>query len=409
MAFRQASGKDEGELTSVDLLNITQLDVARPDFTGFLGWPWLTNPNTLNLSGDAEALGFLTNLTQLTSLRLEQPAPSELGWLMILTNLTELDVSGVTISNLSFVSPMTSLKSLGVRETRVTDLAPLSGLTNLGQVRCQHNLVTNILALYGLPTLSAVDVRYNLLDTAPGSLAWAVVNSLDARGVDVDYLPQRAAPVVRIASDWNVGGDRSSFLTFTIVENGEVAYGLAGVGSRSSNPGLLPDANQGLAVDTNSSSVEWVLAVTPLAGQSGSTVITVTATNDVGLSSSTSLVFTVSIPLPLDDHFPGMTDLSWQVGGDLGWFGQTAISAGGFPAAQTGGITHGQDSLLESTLIGPGTLRFWWKISSEVDYDWLMFESSNVTNRISGEVDWQEREIPIARARRQCAGATPRT
>jgi hypothetical protein len=40
-------------------------------------------------------------------------------------------------------------------------------------------------------------------------------------------------------------------------------------------------------------------------------------------------------------------------------------------------------------------LRYWWKVSSEVDYDWLIFESQGMTNRISGEVDWKEQVVPI--------------
>jgi hypothetical protein len=138
------------------------------------------------------------------------------------------------------------------------------------------------------------------------------------------------------------------------------------------------------------------LTVTPIVGQIGSTLITISATNDVGLRSSTNLLVTVSQPLPLNGEFFGMTDLMWQVGGDVGWFGQTTISTEGFPAAQAGGITHGQSSILESTLIGPGTLRYWWKVSSEADYDWLVFESQQITNQISGEVDWQEEVVSIS-------------
>ena len=40
-------------------------------------------------------------------------------------------------------------------------------------------------------------------------------------------------------------------------------------------------------------------------------------------------------------------------------------------------------------------MRYWWKVSSEVDYDWLIFESQDVTNQISGEVDWEEQVVSI--------------
>jgi hypothetical protein len=99
--------------------------------------------------------------------------------------------------------------------------------------------------------------------------------------------------------------------------------------------------------------------------------------------------------LPLDDEFFGMTDLTWQTGGNAPWFGQTTISLEDFPAAQSGGILHGQASTLQSTLIGPGTLSFWWKVSSETNYDFLVFESLLVTNAISGEVDWNDEIVVI--------------
>jgi len=394
IAFRQASGKYEGDLTSVDLLNITTLTLNGSDFTGFSGWQWLTNLTTLSLTGAGD-LDFLTNLTQLTALHLYEPDTAELAKLSLIANLTELELTGLTISNLSFITPLTTLKSLGISRTRVANLTPLAGLTNLTQVRLQQNMLTNILALYTLPHLSSVDVRYNLLAMSSGALPFAVILGLEGRGVDVDYLPQRAAPVIQIANAWNVSANRTSSMTFSILENGELAYDLSGVGSYSSNPVLLPDSNHHVALDTSSSVVEWALTISPVVSQVGSTLVTITATNDVGLNSSTSLWITVSQPLPLDSEFFGMTDLTWQLSGEVNWFGQTTISTAGFPAAQSGAINHGQTSVLESTLIGPGTLRYWWKVSSELDYDWLIFESQDATNQISGEVDWEEQVVAI--------------
>jgi len=395
-ALRQASGKYEGELTSVDLLNITQMVAPNANFNGFLGWQWLTNLTTMYVNSASGDLGFLTNLTQLKFLDGSDLDATQLVKLSVLTNLTEVQLSGWSISNLSFLTPLTSLKALAVNRTRISDLTPLSTLTNLSQVRLEYNMLTNILTLYTLPRLTFVDVRRNLLAIAPGTLSSAIILELEERGVNVDYLPQRAAPVIQIANNWNVSANRTSVLSFGILENNEVAFGLSGVGSYSSNPVLLPDSNQDVALDTKSTVIEWALTVSPVAGQTGSTILTITATNDVGLRSSTNVLISVSPPIPINGDFFGMTDLSWQTGGNVGWFGQTAISMAGFPAAQSGAVSHGQASILESTLIGPGTLRFWWKVSSEADYDWLIFESQDVTNQISGEVDWEEQVVSIA-------------
>jgi alpha-tubulin suppressor-like RCC1 family protein len=84
-------------------------------------------------------------------------------------------------------------------------------------------------------------------------------------------------------------------------------------------------------------------------------------------------------------------------GGSAPWFGQTLQTHDGEDAAQSGGISHDQQSWLEQAVTGPGTLSYWWKVSSEVDYDFLEFRIDGVlqSGRISGEVSWQRREFRI--------------
>ena len=64
-------------------------------------------------------------------------------------------------------------------------------------------------------------------------------------------------------------------------------------------------------------------------------------------------------------------------------------------AAQSGGIGNGGESWLEAVVTGPGILTFWWKVSSETNWDWLEFDSLQQTNRFSGEVDWQQQVVDI--------------
>ncbi len=87
--------------------------------------------------------------------------------------------------------------------------------------------------------------------------------------------------------------------------------------------------------------------------------------------------------------------LTWTSGGDATWFSQSAVSRDGM-AAQSGAITHNQQSWMQTTVTGPGTLSFWWKVSSEGNRDFLRFYLNNAEQqRISGEVDWQVRSFPI--------------
>ena len=65
-------------------------------------------------------------------------------------------------------------------------------------------------------------------------------------------------------------------------------------------------------------------------------------------------------------------------------------------AAQSGWLTNSQVATLTAELIGPGNLSFWWKVSSETNYDYLQFYTNGVRRAyISGEVDWQQQTFAL--------------
>ena len=71
------------------------------------------------------------------------------------------------------------------------------------------------------------------------------------------------------------------------------------------------------------------------------------------------------------------------------WRSQTSITHDGVDAAQSGGIGDSQSSNFEFTVQGPGSMTFWWKVSSEQGYDYLEFlRNGQMLDRISGEQDW---------------------
>ncbi|MBI5634635.1 MAG: hypothetical protein HZA15_14290 [Nitrospirae bacterium] len=86
------------------------------------------------------------------------------------------------------------------------------------------------------------------------------------------------------------------------------------------------------------------------------------------------------------------TGLSWTTGGNSQWFGQASVSHDGVDAAQSGDIVNNQSTWMQTTVVGPATLSFWWKVSSEGSFDFLRFYMDGVeqTAGISGDVDWVE-------------------
>jgi alpha-tubulin suppressor-like RCC1 family protein len=77
--------------------------------------------------------------------------------------------------------------------------------------------------------------------------------------------------------------------------------------------------------------------------------------------------------------------------GSSQWFGQTNITHDGLHAAQSGPIGDGTASSMRMWVAGPITVRFWWKVSSETNHDFLSFSAGGVLlTNISGETGWQQ-------------------
>lgn len=86
------------------------------------------------------------------------------------------------------------------------------------------------------------------------------------------------------------------------------------------------------------------------------------------------------------------TYLTWLTAGDKAWFTETNTTYDGVMAVQSGRIKDSQQSKFQTTVTGPGTLSFWWKVSSETNYDYLRFliDGTNELSRISGETNWSQ-------------------
>jgi len=90
------------------------------------------------------------------------------------------------------------------------------------------------------------------------------------------------------------------------------------------------------------------------------------------------------------------TNLNFSTGGDEEWFSQTDMAYFNGDAAQSGAISDNQESLIHTTISGAGTLSFYWKVSSEADYDFLEFYIDDVLqDSISGMQDWHEMKYTI--------------
>ncbi len=436
------TGKPVRDLSIVDLLMLSELYVQNVTSGDSCVWEWLTNVTTFSVSGNSTTnlsfltnlthvtsltlnsvnvmdfspliglsnllslslydgsisnLNFLTNLTQLTSLVLNNVTVTDYSALTRLTNLLSLSLYGQSISNLSSLTNLTHLNSLKLSRTRVGDLSPLAGLTNLQFLSCSQNRIADISSLTNLSRLVDVDLTLNLLDFSPESAATITIYTLENRGVIVYDWPQRQAPTILINSNWLISADRRSWLYFRVLDNAQ--WSELSVTNFLTDNDVIRSTNVTIGQEGEAyygACVDWYLKVIP--SGNGTVNVTLTATNDAGLSGDTSISVTVVTPLDVTSSFyPETNVMSWVTDEEAPWFGQTNISYLNIPTAQSGSTTNNGDSWLQAAVNGPGTLTFWWKVSceprdNETNYnDFLCFYiDTNEQARIEGEVDWQK-------------------
>ncbi|MEN3944230.1 putative Ig domain-containing protein [Prosthecobacter sp. SYSU 5D2] len=189
---------------------------------------------------------------------------------------------------------------------------------------------------------------------------------------EVDFTPSLAP---HISSALEVQALRGQAFEYTVTTS-SVAQTLAATGLPA---GLTFNAGTGLISGTPS--------------QSGLFEVALSATNGEGTTAAT-LKLKVTIPIGVAVNALGLV---WTSGGDLPWVGQAALSPDG-EAAQSGALGDEEESWVETTVVGPATVSFHWRVSSERDYDKLSFTLDGSTQKsISGLSNgWQEEEYELA-------------
>ncbi|MDY6965813.1 MAG: invasin domain 3-containing protein, partial [Halobacteriota archaeon] len=86
----------------------------------------------------------------------------------------------------------------------------------------------------------------------------------------------------------------------------------------------------------------------------------------------------------------------WITGGNANWFATGSVSFNGTRSAEGGDIGHNQETWIKKNITGPANITFYWKVSSELNYDYLRFLLDGTEeDKISGNVDWQQKTYPI--------------
>ena len=153
---------------------------------------------------------------------------------------------------------------------------------------------------------------------------------------------------------------------------------------------------------------QWLLDNQPLPGATNASLIIpnilgkdtgayrMIASNALGIASSQI----ANITMPFNTNLAASlntTNFQWAtLDRNTPWFAQNRETHDGDAAGQSGATTNGGSSALQTYISSPGTLRFWWKVSSEEGFDFLRVyvdQSTTPLMSISGETGWEQRTL----------------
>lgn len=223
------------------------------------------------------------------------------------------------------------------------------------------------------------DAWYNLPDIGTGynfnlvtSCWYNIYKSGSGEIISGRVLHQNGSPMENVLITAMANG--SAYYTFT---NSRGIYAFAG----------LPSGTTVIVTAT----MQWYEAEAQVRTTGYSMDNTIACGNHWGVNFTLTPSSGIHLPEALDNHL-----LSFASGGSGIWFGEDGNHFYGRDAAQSGRITHNQTTWMQTTVKGPATLSFFWKVSSEKYFDRLeLYLGGSLQGSISGEQNWEWKTLAI--------------
>lgn len=265
---------------------------------------------------------------------------------------------------------------------------------------------------------AANDINPSYADTVFQALrAVGIVNEPSASDIDYDF------EAATLPADWSTSGDADWSLSSSVSRTGAQSIKSGDIGSNQTSvltlsKTIAADAWIGFYVKVSSEragdyimfavdgvtrlklsgSTGWRFLAFPVSA--GAHTLTWTYDKDAYSTGGDDCIWLDDVAIYTPGTDLGDSSLAEAIdntslvitsGGDGAWMSQTAITHDNEDAAQSGAISHRQTTTMNTTLNGAGVLSFWWKVSSEANYDMLkLYVDNTLVDRIHGDVDWTQ-------------------
>ncbi|MCK4761635.1 MAG: PKD domain-containing protein [Candidatus Aminicenantes bacterium] len=156
----------------------------------------------------------------------------------------------------------------------------------------------------------------------------------------------------------------------------------------------------GVEQTTIAGTVDWTQVAYNIGAGTHTLKWSYTKDGSVSSGSDRGWVDKLEITAPAADAIAEAVDypaLTFSLSGNGDWFPQTTTTYFDGGAAESANIVDSQTTTMETTISGKTSVKFYWKVSSESNYDYLRFYIDGVEqDQISGTVDWTQKTYTVS-------------
>ena len=247
--IRETLNKSTGDITQIDLENITEIDGNGRNISDVSGIEYCTNLEILNLwSNQIMDISDLSNLTNLKVLNLNNNRIVDVTVLSGLPNLQSLDLWHNQIMDISSLNNLTNLEVLNLNNNQIIDIYPLiqnNGIDNNDKVYLNRNSLNAISINTYIPQLETrgVTVYYDIglsdpsfgfisenwipqYEKGPMNSIWQS-EGINREGYNYYFLPKAVSPYV-CSDRFNPTSNyfQSWFGMYTVSDNSDGIYAI---------------------------------------------------------------------------------------------------------------------------------------------------------------------------------------